>query len=273
MIMTNAGSNASTFSPMGLAPSLTTRLILESVRSHHLMVMGRGGDTISKEQFLEFCRSLGEISLWPFGEILDLKEQQDPEDHIFDCSYVPLHWDGMYRLQVPEFQVFQCVQAPLEDEGGETIFVNTKKLIEALSKDETAFLRSVVIRYERKTDVYNSCTVSPVLVKHPFRDYDVMRYCETSHFQTDRFLNHPRISIDSPTNLSIEELQRWIEPKLYDPRYCYRHKWQSGDIVIADNHTLLHGRSAFRHGSKRHLRRVHLLGQTLDQNPHLVSYL
>jgi len=37
------------------------------------------------------------------------------------------------------------------------------------------------------------------------------------------------------------------------------HHWRTGDIVIADNHALLHGRRAFKQDAKRHLRRVNIL--------------
>ena len=37
--------------------------------------------------------------------------------------------------------------------------------------------------------------------------------------------------------------------RLNDERVCYAHRWQTGDVVIADNFTLLHGRRAFAHGT------------------------
>lgn len=49
--------------------------------------------------------------MWPFGAVLDVKEHADTKDHIFDNSYVPLHWDGMYKPTIPEFQLFHCVSA------------------------------------------------------------------------------------------------------------------------------------------------------------------
>lgn len=55
--------------------------------------------------------------MWPFGAILDVKEHADTKDHIFDNSYVPLHWDGMYKPTIPEFQLFHCVSAPGQDQG------------------------------------------------------------------------------------------------------------------------------------------------------------
>ncbi|MCB0417979.1 MAG: TauD/TfdA family dioxygenase, partial [Bdellovibrionales bacterium] len=53
------------------------------------------------------------------------------------------------------------------------------------------------------------------------------------------------------------------------PANFYAHEWKTGDVVLSDNHTLLHGREAFVSGSPRHLRRVHVLGKPALKNPHL----
>src|SRR5690348_10792984 len=76
------------------------------------LIVLRGFRTFDgSEAFSEYCERWGEISVWPFGKVLELVEHNNPEDHIFDNNYVPLHWDGMYRPQVPEFQFFHCVLA------------------------------------------------------------------------------------------------------------------------------------------------------------------
>lgn len=86
----------------------------------------RGFETFEhSEQFADYCERWGEVSVWPFGRVLDLVQKEDPGDHIFDSSYMPMHWDGMYRPQVPEYQIFQCVKAPLPGHGGRTTFSHT----------------------------------------------------------------------------------------------------------------------------------------------------
>src|SRR5262245_41116012 len=77
----------------------------ELARRHHLVVL-RGFSTFAhdangSDAFAEYCARWGEVSRWPFGKVLELVEQENPADHIFDNNYVPLHWDGMYRPQVP----------------------------------------------------------------------------------------------------------------------------------------------------------------------------
>jgi 1,4-dihydroxy-2-naphthoate octaprenyltransferase len=42
------------------------------------------------------------------------------------------------------------------------------------------------------------------------------------------------------------------------PAAVLAHRWEAGDIVVADNHALLHGRHAFAGGERRHIRRVNV---------------
>jgi L-tyrosine isonitrile desaturase/decarboxylase len=50
-----------------------------------------------------------------------------------------------------------------------------------------------------------------------------------------------------------------MERRIYNPRYCYEHAWEQGDILIADNHALIHGRHALTRDCPRHLRRIQLI--------------
>ena len=60
-----------------------------------------------------------------------------------------------------------------------------------------------------------------------------------------------------------------LHQRLYDPRYFYAHQWQGGDVVIADNLGLLHGREGFTARSARHIQRVHIQASPICLNPAL----
>jgi alpha-ketoglutarate-dependent taurine dioxygenase len=93
-----------------------------------------------------------------------------------------------------------------------------------------------------------------MVAKHPLNDTLVLRYAEPVDD-----INPVELVIH---NLSDEEQAKFISDishRLNDERVCYAHRWQTGDVVIADNFTLLHGRRAFEHGTVRDIRRVNVL--------------
>lgn len=131
------------------------------------LIVLRGFRTFSSaEDLSEYCERWGEISVWPFGKVLELVERNNPEDHIFDNNYVPLHWDGMYRPQVPEFQLFHCLKAPSSGQGGRTTFSNTVLALEKAPARVRALWEKVTGHYERKMEFYDSKTISPVIDSH-----------------------------------------------------------------------------------------------------------
>lgn len=255
---------------VGHVSDLPVAEVRELARKHHLVLL-RGFSTFTTaEEFADYCSRFGEISLWPFGKVLELVEQENPADHIFDNNYVPLHWDGMYRPQVPEFQMFHCLSAPQGNQGGRTTFSNTAvALARALPADREIWDRVTGV-YRRKMEFYDSETVAPIVTKHPVKGIPVIRYNEPPREGDAGFVNHPTLAFDGVADAT--DFHRGLRAALYAPESFYAHAWQTGDIVISDNYTLLHGREAFTSGAPRHLRRVHVLGQPPLDNPHLVSH-
>ncbi|CCN85527.1 PvcB protein [Vibrio nigripulchritudo SFn27] len=237
------------------------------------LVLLRGFETFEEsDDFADYCEGWGEISIWPFGKVLDLIQKDDPGDHIFDSSYMPLHWDGMYRPQVPEYQIFQCVQAPKPGQGGRTTFTNTIMALENAPEEHVEFWKKVIGNYERKMEFYNSRTVSPIITKHPLQDHLVIRYNEPHFEERGDLLNPPDTQFTGITQEEVEYFHQTLREALYDPQNFYAHEWQTGDIVITDNFNLLHGREAFISQSPRHIRRVQVLSNPPFDNPSLESY-
>ncbi|MFA0811919.1 TauD/TfdA family dioxygenase [Microbulbifer epialgicus] len=237
------------------------------------LIVLRGFKTFEESSdFSRYCEVWGEISIWPFGKVLDLVQKEQPDDHIFDNSYMPLHWDGMYRPQVPEYQIFQCIKAPLSGQGGRTTFSNTMLALEYAPDDHIELWKKAVVNYQRRVEFYNSRTISPVITKHPRKGYPVIRYNEPHLEKKGIFVNPPDIEVTGVDAEDVEILHKSLHQALYNPKNFYAHAWKSRDIVIADNFTLLHGRERFISQSPRHIRRVQVLSNPPFNNPHLESY-
>lgn len=251
---------------------LNVEELREHFRKEHLIVL-RGFRTFSTaEGFANYCERWGEISVWPFGKVLELVEQEKPEDHIFDNNYVPLHWDGMYRPQVPEYQVFHCVSAPLASQGGRTTFSNTILALEHAGPKLTSIWSQVTGIYKRKMEFYDSKTVSPIITQHPHLGFSVIRYNEPPSSKKGHFVNPPDLEFAGVKSDEHETFHQSLREILYSPDCFYAHEWQTGDVVIADNFSLLHGREEFESKAPRHIRRVHVLSNPPLNNPGLESY-
>lgn len=238
-------------------------------RQHHLVVL-RGFETFGgADELSEYCDGWGEVAKWPFGTVLELTEHDQPEDHIFDNSYVPMHWDGMYREQVPEFQIFHCVTPPGENDGGETVFADTTRMLGHADPEMIALWSKATGTYRRKMEFYDSVTASPIVTTHPVNGMPVIRYNEPTSADDTSFINHPDLEFSGLPSERLADVHRSLKIALYDPANYYEHKWQAGDLVISDNYTLLHGRKSFTSKIPRHLQRVHVLGDPPLDNPGL----
>ncbi|WP_306331495.1 MULTISPECIES: TauD/TfdA dioxygenase family protein [Vibrio] len=246
---------------------------LRHLFERHQLVLLRGFTVFEQaEDFADYCEQWGEVSIWPFGRVLELIQKEQPEDHIFDSSYMPMHWDGMYRPQVPEYQIFQCVEAPLPGNGGRTTFCHTMLALDNASEQERSLWRKATGHYQRKMEFYHSKTVSPIVMPHPYKGYEVIRYNEPHVVDNGDLLNPPDVTLSGISDSEAMACHQSLRRALYDPRNFYAHEWQSGDIVITDNFSLLHGREAFTSHTPRHIRRVQVLSNPPYHNPSLESY-
>jgi len=123
--------------------------------------------------------------------------------------------------------------------------------------------------YERKMEFYNSKTVSPIITKHPYKDFSVIRYNEPPSEDKGHFVNPPNLEFTGVSLTELEEFHRSLKHALYAPSNFYAHEWQNADVIIADNFSLLHGREGFISKSPRHLQRVHVLSNPAFDNPGL----
>ncbi|TRX75444.1 TauD/TfdA family dioxygenase [Pseudomonas mangiferae] len=245
---------------------------LKQLAGLHQLVLLRGFSSFADgEAMTRYCEGFGPLLYWPFGAVLELREEAAPEDHIFASHYVPLHWDGMYLQQVPEFQVFQCASAPAQGEGGRTTFAHTPLALRLADEASRALWAGTQGHYQRSAAHYSSVARAPLIERHPRRHYPVLRVCEPPVDGDPAFINPSEYRFEGLGGDERGRLLGSLRQALYDPRAFYAHRWQSGDLLIADNFTLLHGREAFASGCARHLRRVHVHAEPPLANPHLAQ--
>ncbi|KAL8188399.1 UNVERIFIED_CONTAM: hypothetical protein K2H54_000282 [Gekko kuhli] len=183
-------------------------------------------------------------------------------------GYVPLHWDG--HVQADPARV-PAVSLRARAGGGRRGTHHLHQYPANCSPSSTASGwpagRRVHITYRIKQVVhYGGQVRSPLLVPHPVSGETVLRYNEPPR-EGVRFLNQHALEIEGVAPAEQAAFLQDLHQRLYDQRYFYAHQWQGGDVVIADNLGLLHGREGFTARSARHIQRIHIQASPVCPNP------
>jgi len=232
--------------------SIDPDLVHNWVKAHRVVVF-RGVKGFTKEQMPLEARRLGPLQVWPFGAINELIPDKNAKNYLYTDRAVPLHWDGAFA-RTPRYLFFHCVSA-VEVEGGETVFVDTTKIWENADVATRDRWRSLKFNYETERVVhYGGSFAARLVSQHPTTNETVLRWAEPVDD-----LNPVYVSAEGISPLESGALITELRSLMYDtPDATYLHTWESGDIVVADNHALLHGRRAFIGGEQRHIRRVNI---------------
>lgn len=259
-----AGTDLAPFGRLVHAPSDGLTLadiavgdLLDATSSAKVVVL-RGYGLLDIADLESYCRAAGELVEWEFGTVLDLRVHEDPKNYLFDSGDVPFHWDGAWSARAPRFFLFQCVRGSGHDGGGETVFCDSTQVYRDAPEDLRALWERTWVTY--RTDHlahYGGTMRHSLLASHPATGAVTIRYAEP--LDAARYRNPLFLTVEGPSPDEAVQVMEDLRERLHDPRYCYEHVWQTGDIVIAENHALLHGRNAFRASTERHMQRIQII--------------
>lgn len=223
--------------------------------SEHKIVVFRSFEILPKQQLALFAQTLGEPLQWEFGAINDLHVKPDTENYIFTDREVPMHWDGAFAGKIPHIILFQCIIAPKKEDSGGTTFCDTLKIIQNAAPEQLEKWGEISVSYATKKIVhYGGKTTQKLLQKHPVSGATVIRYAEPVED-----LNPVYLDVKGLKNQMQNEFTGAMKAALYDREVLYTHQWEAGDIVLADNFALLHGREAFKNPNRRYIQRINIL--------------
>lgn len=230
---------------------------LEELARTEKIVVLRGFQPPERDAFLAYCRTIPGQGLleWDFGPVMEMREHPDAKNYLFSREAVPFHWDGAFH-RVPSYLMFCCVEAPVEGAGGETLFCDTRKVFAEASTEDQDRMRRAQLTFETaKLSHYGGKITGDLVQKHPATGETILRFAEPVVTE----LNPVTLSIGGVAGDEQGPLLSWLTERVYAPENCYSHAWRSDDILVADNHTLIHGRRAFERDCPRHLRRIQVL--------------
>ena len=192
----------------------------------------------TKNNFIvNFANSIGSIRRTNFGEFFDVKSKPNPNDLAYTSLPLAPHTDNPYRNPVPCIQMLHCIEN--EVSGGLSTLVDGYTVTEKLKKDFPDFykiLSEIKVRFQ---------FIDKTIVLEDWAE--MIQLDENGNFKQVRF--SPRL--DFVPLLDKERLELYYSARekiseLYNSdRYRIEFKLSKGDLLMMDNHRLLHGRTTF----------------------------
>ncbi len=217
---------------------------------------------LSEEQHIAFSRRFGELEihivkkyLLPgYPEILlisNIRNENGEHIGLADAGFT-WHSDTSYRRQPSRCSLLYAKEVPHRDGNplGDTIFANTIAAYEALPeamKRRLAGLRAIH-RYSSRRRVDDSPRpkltpaqlaetpdiAHPVVRTHPHTGRKAL-YITAGECIGIVFENGEGMPEDEALDLIAE-----LDAHCVRPEFCYRHRWQVGDLIIWDNASAMH---------------------------------
>ncbi|MFD0883523.1 TauD/TfdA dioxygenase family protein [Streptosporangium algeriense] len=235
---------------------IPTEKLLRWTEESRVLVL-RGFPLLEKQEFADYCRTWGEVLKWDAGEVIDLIVEENPKNYLFASGDVPFHWDGAFVEADPRFFFFQCLDATPQA-GGETVFSDTTAAYRDADPETRRRWAGISITYTTdKVTHYGGEVTENMVAQHPGTGVPVLRFAEP--LDPAKYKNPVYATVHGIDPSEVEDFLTTTAELLHRPEYCYVHAWERGDIVIADNFALVHGRNAFRGPTTRHLQRVEVI--------------
>lgn len=175
-----------------------------------------------------------------FGRIEDLRTDNTTNQNTDQLGYtdaaVELHTDQPFLERPPRYQLLQGIRAA--DEGGDNAVVDglaAARHLREVDRAAHALLTETPVRFHRKQKAFERVVVSPIL-RGDGEGFQI-RY---SYFTL------------APFDVPFDVMDAWYRAYdrfarlVRDPAHQYRFRLGPGDVLLYDNHRMLHARTAFR---------------------------
>ena len=229
---------------------------------------------VQKEVFRTKAGELGEIQMWPFGDILEVRENASLNmNNVLTNEAMPFHYDGVFKTvkdektgelisAPPLFQMFRN-RAADQQVGGLTLFSSSRNLLPLLGPGTIQLDELRKLKWKTFT-VANQAfggkeLLLPFIAPHPETGAESFRFHEPwSASKCVGATSEPTIvEVPDLPVVEGEALCEKLTTLMYDRRVALRHQWSEGDFIFNDNAMTHHTRTAFESGH-RELWRVHV---------------
>ncbi len=186
---------------------------------------------------VDFANSIGSIRRTNFGEFFNVKSKPNPNDLAYTSLPLAPHTDNPYRNPVPCIQMLHCIEN--EVSGGHSTLVDGYTVTEKLKKDFPKYYK----------------ILTEIKVRFQFIDHSVVledwaemiQLDENNEFKQVRF--SPRLDFVPLMDREKLDLYYAARKKISEfynsDKFRIEFKLLPGDLLMMDNHRLLHGRTTY----------------------------
>ena len=186
---------------------------------------------------VKFANSIGSIRPTNFGEYFNVRSVPNPNDLAYTSLALSPHTDNPYRKPVPCIQLLHCIEN--EVSGGFSTLVDGFKVAAHLKENNPEYFK----------------ILTKIKVKFKFTDKDVVvenkgeliELDEKNNFKQIRFST--RLDYVPPLEKNQLDLYYKARKKISDlynsEKFRIEFRLMPGDIMMMDNHRLLHGRTVY----------------------------
>lgn len=219
----------------------------------HGMICIRGQEKMTAQDQLAFAAAWGEISIHPYVPSI---EGYPGIMKIYDPNPVTQTWHSDTTHMATPHAYTILLARTLPSIGGDTMFASAAAAFEQLSpslQDVLLTLRAVHEGTDRAAqaglDHEAVVSVHPVVVAHPHTG-------RRSIFVNGNYVTR----FDGWTAEESAPLLQFLYSRIAQVENTYRHRWQTGDLVVWDNRSTQHAVVGDTGGEERVLHRVTIAG-------------
>jgi gamma-butyrobetaine dioxygenase len=198
----------------------------------------------SDREVLQLIKSFGYPRFTNYGDIFEVRIENDPNNLAFTNLPIAPHTDNPYRDPVPTLQLLHCLETNVE--GGNSGLVDGFRaaiLLRESDPESFEMLSTRQFHFEYQNPTTHLTTTSPIISVDSMEEIVGIRW-------NDRSMQPPYNDVDIE---EVYEALRAFARIINDPANMHEFRLESGHCVIFDNTRLLHSRTGFESSGKRHL--------------------
>jgi len=193
---------------------------------------------------LELIKSFGYPRVTNYGDIFEVRIENDPNNLAFTNLAIAPHTDNPYRDPVPTLQLLHCLETNVD--GGNSGLVDGFRsaiLLREIDPESFEMLSTRLFHFEYQNPQTHLTTTAPIIKVDSMEEIVEIRW-------NDRSMQPPYNDVDVD---DVYDALRSFATIVNDPANMHEFRLEPGHCVVFDNTRLLHSRTGFETSGNRHL--------------------